>query len=171
MDQTSWFFQMVYCRRSRTYSSCICITRLGFRSNLKPEDNCITIAPHIEVAVMIAMASRTIYGSDPTRNWYWPDNYGLARAWYVLNISYFNTTWLVPPAPATYNGQLVYLYTGMKPADYGAILQPILQYGVSPAGGGAYWPVANWYVTETDAYYTSLVDVAVGKAIRKSPHC
>ena len=93
MDQTSWFFQMVYCRRSRTYSSCICITQLGFQSNLKPEDNRITIAPHIEVAVMIAMASRTIYGSDPTRNWYWPDNYGLARAWYVLKLSYSTVSW------------------------------------------------------------------------------
>ena len=104
----------------------------------------------------------------------WQDGYIAYAAWLNTHasssqISYFNTTWSVPPAPATYNGQLVYLYTGMKPADYGAILQPILQYGVSPAGGGAYWSVANWYVTETDAYYTSLVDVAVGKAFIRKP--
>ena len=77
-------------------------------------------------------------------------------------ISYFNTFWTVPPAPVTYNGQTIYLFNSLLPANGEAILQPVLQYGPSAAGGGAYWTVANWYVTESTAYYSPLTTVNVG---------
>ena len=98
----------------------------------------------------------------------WKNGWIAYAAWYNTGsspISYLNTTWKVPPAPATYNGQLVYLFNSIEPGTGAAILQPVLQYGISPAGGGAYWSVANWYVTSTDAYHTSLADVAVGQAL------
>lgn len=59
-------------------------------------------------------------------------------------ISYFSTTWTVPPAPATDNGQLIYLFNGMQDAD-DYIFQPVLQWGSSPAGGGSYWSLTSWY--------------------------
>ena len=98
----------------------------------------------------------------------WQSGWIAYASWYNTGsspISYFDTTWTVPPAPVTYNGQLVYLFNSIEPASGTAILQPVLQYGVSPAGGGAYWSVANWYVYGNNAYHTSLVNVAVGQAL------
>jgi hypothetical protein len=64
------------------------------------------------------------------------------------SITSFETTWEVPPPPASDSGQLIYLFNGIQ--NYGSnygILQPVLQWGTSPAGGGPYWAVASWYVT------------------------
>lgn len=94
----------------------------------------------------------------------------IAYAWWYNSvtsspINWFNATWTVPPVPLTYHGQIVYLFNGMQPASGNAILQPVLQYGVSPAGGGAYWAVANWYLVSGHIYHTSLVNVSVGQAL------
>ena len=57
----------------------------------------------------------------------------------------FTTTWIVPPAPSSSDGQTVYLFNGMQPDSAAHILQPVLQWGSSAAGGGNYWSIANWY--------------------------
>src|SRR5262249_17675805 len=47
-----------------------------------------------------------------------------------------------------------------------AILQPVLQWGVSAAGGGNYWSVASWYVTGSGhAFHTTLVRVNTGDTL------
>lgn len=54
---------------------------------------------------------------------------------------------IVPPAPSGYLpglSQTYYTFPGVMPADGSTILQPVLQYGTSPAGGGAYWSMATW---------------------------
>jgi hypothetical protein len=67
-------------------------------------------------------------------------------------IVYFTTSWVVPPAPASNDGQVVFLFNGLEQGGAGAtplgpyILQPVLQWGVSYAGGGNYWSITNWYV-------------------------
>jgi hypothetical protein len=53
-----------------------------------------------------------------------------------LPITYFGTDWIVPPPPATYDGQTIFQFNGIQPLDSTAILQPVLQYGPSAAGGG-----------------------------------
>jgi len=58
------------------------------------------------------------------------------------------------------------LFNSIEPASYDTILQPVLQYGPSAAGGGAYWAVASWYVTGQGAYYTKLVRVNVGQSLQ-----
>jgi len=80
-------------------------------------------------------------------------------------ISSFTTTWTVPAAPKTNNGQTVFLFNSIEPASYNAILQPVLQYGPSAAGGGAYWAVASWYLVGSQTYYTTPVKVAVSKSL------
>ena len=80
-------------------------------------------------------------------------------------ISYFKTKWKVPPAPATQNNQLIYLFSGIQQTASGPyILQPVLQWGSSPAGGGNYWAIANWYVNGSAgiALHGSLVQVNEG---------
>jgi hypothetical protein len=73
----------------------------------------------------------------------WPNNTAYA-------INSFTTTWVVPSAPTTNHGQILFIFDAMEDFD-GNILQPVLQWGADTKdGGGAYWTVANWYVW-TDA--------------------
>jgi hypothetical protein len=82
-------------------------------------------------------------------------------------VTSFKTTWKVPPAPATNNGQTIFLFNGIDPADPSqAILQPVLQWGPSHGGGGAYWSIASWYVLGNgQAFFTPLVPVNPGDVL------
>lgn len=60
-------------------------------------------------------------------------------------IVYFSTTWIVPPVPASSDNQEVYLFNGIVPASNAHILQPVLQWGSAPDGGGPYWSITNWW--------------------------
>jgi len=74
---------------------------------------------------------------------------------------------VVPSAPTSNGGQLIYLFPGLEPTTGNSILQPVLQYGTSPAGGGYYWGMANWYVTASgSAVHSPLVRVNAGDRIR-----
>jgi hypothetical protein len=61
---------------------------------------------------------------------------------------YFNSIdadFTVPTPPrssASQDGSIVYLFPSVENSD--SIVQPVLQYGAGPAGGGDYWGVANW---------------------------
>jgi hypothetical protein len=46
-----------------------------------------------------------------------------------------------------------------------AQIQPVLQFGSTPAGGGSYWAVASWYVSSTNSFYTPTFKVDVGDVI------
>ncbi|KAF7319301.1 hypothetical protein HMN09_00267600 [Mycena chlorophos] len=81
-------------------------------------------------------------------------------------ITKFTTNFVVPPAPKSYTGQTVFLFPGLMPETGTSILQPVLQYGPSAAGGGEYWAVASWYVPDDGAYFvTSLVKVSAGQSL------
>jgi hypothetical protein len=58
-------------------------------------------------------------------------------------ISSFVTTWVVPVAPRTQSGQLIYLFNAIQNSSM--IYQPVLQWGNNGAFGGNYWCVASWY--------------------------
>ncbi|MCW3465735.1 hypothetical protein [Chitinophaga nivalis] len=77
-------------------------------------------------------------------------------------ISYFSTSWVVPPAPSVPAGQTIFLFNGLQNSNY--ILQPVLQWGPSAAGGGNYWAIANWYVDGASgpAQYSNLIRVNPG---------
>jgi len=74
----------------------------------------------------------------------------------VTDLKQFTGQWTVPNAPEKYTGQTVFLFTGLQnedwvPPDDGPkgkfdIIQPVLQYGPSSAGGGKYWMISSWYV-------------------------
>lgn len=83
------------------------------------------------------------------------------------SITSFSTTWTVPPPPANLGRQLIFLFSGIENhgANYG-ILQPVLQWGRSAAGGGPRWMVASWYVTnDGSALYSPLVPVNPGDTL------
>ena len=76
----------------------------------------------------------------------------------------------VPAAPSYYTGQTIFLFPAFE--GYSAtginIIQPVLQYGGSKAGGGKYWSIASWIggAAWGNNYYTSAdVPVATGNVI------
>jgi hypothetical protein len=82
-------------------------------------------------------------------------------------VTYFNTKWKVPAVPSTNHGQTIFLFNGMQDGFSGNahILQPVLQWGGSAAGGGSFWSITNWYVGSS-AFFGSLVNVAAGTTLQ-----
>ena len=67
-------------------------------------------------------------------------------------ISYFKTQWTVPPAPASNNDQTVFLFNGIESFNADIfILQPVLQWGPSHAGGGSFWSIRNWFMSRNSS--------------------
>jgi hypothetical protein len=107
-----------------------------------------------------------------------PDYSWIANTGWTNNsgepIAYFSTTWIVPPAPAANDNQLVYLFNGLEQSGSGAsplgpyILQPVLQWGFGYAGGGSYWTITNWYVDGQGgtALHKPLINVNPGDVLQ-----
>ncbi|KAJ6626484.1 hypothetical protein B0H10DRAFT_2211077 [Mycena sp. CBHHK59/15] len=99
-----------------------------------------------------------------------PEETGWVTYAYWLNtgsspISSFTTTWTVPAVPATWHGQTLFLFNSIEPSTGDAIMQPVLQYGPSAAGGGEYWAVATWYLYGSNVFFTNPIQVSVGQTL------
>ena len=82
------------------------------------------------------------------------------------NVTSLNSTWVVPGEPQVRAGQTLFWWNGMEPADTSAVLQPVLQWGSSAAGGGDYWAVSSWFVSGSQgSHFSPLVRVASGDVI------
>ena len=83
-------------------------------------------------------------------------------------ITSFSTKWIVPQPPENKSDQLIYIFNGIQTIENGIayILQPVLQWGKSPAGGGNYWSVCNWYVTSNQFFFDSLIQVHPGTSLQ-----
>jgi uncharacterized repeat protein (TIGR03803 family) len=79
-------------------------------------------------------------------------------------------TWTTPQLPATNHGQTLFFFPGFEDTnDTISILQPVLQYGVSCAGGGNYWAIASWNCCiSNNSYVSPLVNVSPGDSISGS---
>ncbi|KAF8308734.1 hypothetical protein DL93DRAFT_1857798 [Clavulina sp. PMI_390] len=78
-------------------------------------------------------------------------------------ISYINATWDVPTNPLKTNNQVLFLLNALQTSSLGGdIIEPVLQWGKSAAGGGHYWAVANWYGHGGHFFYTGLHRVKPG---------
>jgi hypothetical protein len=76
------------------------------------------------------------------------------------NLDVIEGFWIVPSPPKT-NGATIFLFNGVEPANGSNIMQPVLQYGGSKAGGGNYWAIASWLVGN-NAYFSPLESVNPG---------
>ena len=76
-------------------------------------------------------------------------------------------TWVVPPAPTSNDGQLLYFFPGFEDSIHPlSIVQPVLQWGYSGFFGGNYWVVANWNCCMSGTtWYSTPLDVSVGDTI------
>jgi len=82
-------------------------------------------------------------------------------------ITNFTTTWTVPSVPGNKGSQTIFLFNGMQDGTTSTsyIIQPVLQWGPSAAGGGKYWAITNWYVSSSQAFFGSLVTVSAGASL------
>jgi hypothetical protein len=98
--------------------------------------------PHYTATGLLVTAdTKGVSGADPTVNGW------LEAIWATTATSYgkISATWTVPPPPNTNDGQTLFFFPGFE--DYNdviSIVQPVLQFGPSAAGGGSYWAVASW---------------------------
>ena len=76
-------------------------------------------------------------------------------------------SWITPPAPSTNNGQTLFFFPGFEDISHVvSIVQPVLQYGSSGAGGGSYWALASWNCCLSGvADYSTIVAVNAGDTI------
>jgi hypothetical protein len=78
-------------------------------------------------------------------------------------ISYFSTTWIVPGTDALQNNnQNLAIFNGLEDLiGDGDIIQPVMQWGQSAIGGGAYWSIGSEFVSaSTDfAVYTPAIQI------------
>ena len=93
----------------------------------------------------------------------------LEAVWATTNSSYgkISATWTVPPAPPTAQGQTLFFFPGFEDySDVISIVQPVLQFGPSAAGGGNFWAVASWNCCLTGyAWNSKLLNVSTGDTI------
>jgi hypothetical protein len=80
------------------------------------------------------------------------------------NIDWESGEWAVPSNPSA-NGGTIFLFNGIAPTAQNWILQPVLQYGVSAAGGGNYWAIAAWFVGTGGAWHSPLETVKPGNTL------
>jgi Secretion system C-terminal sorting domain len=84
-----------------------------------------------------------------------------------MSITYFSSNYVVPSKLRNGSSQLIYLFNGLQGDDsVRYILQPVLQWGFSPAGGGDYWAICNWLVSENSYFYDSLITVNPGTRLK-----
>jgi len=81
----------------------------------------------------------------------------------------FGGYWTVPGKPQQDGLQTLFLFTGFQNSyaeDIGvSIIQPVLQWGSSEAGGGEYWAIASWFVGTGNAVYSKLATVNAGDVL------
>jgi hypothetical protein len=82
-------------------------------------------------------------------------------------VTMYNGYWTVPGIPVQEEAQTLFLFTGLQNAYAGkerqgvSIIQPVLQWGPSEAGGGNYWSIASWWVG-ANVFYSPLKQVNTG---------
>jgi len=99
-------------------------------------------------------------------------SFAVGQDYYEISgpISHYSATWNVPSPPNCKSDQLIYLFIALEGSSILEngnsnfhIVQPVLQWGLSPAGGGKYWAICNWHVTnENQFFYDSLIKVNSG---------
>jgi len=110
-------------------------------------------------------------GTEPLTNG-WVENISATTTGRYGKIS---ATWTTPPQPTGHNGQTLFFFPGFEDIDDTvSILQPVLQWGPSAAGGGNNWAAASWNCCPggtTD--YSSLISVSAGDSMLGviSPTC
>jgi hypothetical protein len=92
------------------------------------------------------------------------DNGWIEAAWWHSPhwMKHLAGNFVVPPAPTNKSSQTIFFFPSFEPAAGTSIIQPVLQWGPSAAGGGKYWAIASWYVGPKRTVHGPLKRVSVG---------
>jgi len=83
----------------------------------------------------------------------------------TTGLGFLSATWPVPGAPSA-TGATIFFFPGSEPSSGSTILQPVLQYGRSAAGGGDYWAAASWFCCPKGwTNHSPLINVNAGDSI------
>lgn len=87
-----------------------------------------------------------------------------------VGLGWFNSiasTWNVPSFPRIpTSAELIFLFPSLQATNFSSIMQPVLQWGNSAAGGGLFWAMGNWLVYDDGtALHTGLQVVFPGNII------
>jgi hypothetical protein len=63
---------------------------------------------------------------------------------------------------------VLFIFPGLEPNNWSRIVQPVLQYGFSAAGGGNFWGMADWYVVDGVGVNSPLTTVTPDTVINTS---
>lgn len=98
---------------------------------------------HVAAETKELTASELAKGPVPSFNGWVEDSQESLSLASSNNIDWESGEWYVPSNPSVNGGETIFLFNGIAPTAQDWILQPVLQYGVSAAGGGNYWAIAT----------------------------
>lgn len=102
-------------------------------------------------------------GVQPTDNGWTEYAYWFAPS----AVGQYTNVFHVPAAPSNFDGQTIFIFPGMQGG--GAIIQTVIQYGGSAAGGGEYWAMDTWAggggEYNGNYYFGNMVSVNTGDEI------
>lgn len=103
--------------------------------------------------------------SPPEPSGWWVDSsWTKPSGW----LSRLDATWTVPGRPASYaSNSVVYLFPSLEDPTKTAIIQPVLQFGNSPACNSGQWELAGWFVAGGTSYeaHSTCLDSPAGDTI------
>jgi hypothetical protein len=107
-------------------------------------------------------------GVDPGASNVVPTDNGWTEAAWWHSPHYMKTlhgNFRVPTVPANQGSQTIFFFPSFEPPAGNAIIQPVLQWGGSAAGGGKYWAIASWYVWPGHSVHGPLRRVSVNDVL------
>jgi hypothetical protein len=143
-----------------------CVHQAGAASESSPVDESASVAGCLAVAPKVPSADSggTITADTDTEPPGWVE---WADQDLASGVSFLSADFTVPATPSNVGDQVIFLFPSLTPATNPPIIQPVLQFGEAANGGGKYWAIANWYLTEAANSYTSkLVKVSPGDKLR-----
>ena len=94
-----------------------------------------------------------------------PSGWWLSSWWSTTSqITSLSADWTVPANP-TSNGGTIFLFPSVESTGGTWIVQPVLQWGSSAAGGGNSWNLASWYVGQGTSLHTALLSTSAGHVL------
>ncbi|PPR07475.1 hypothetical protein CVT26_013445 [Gymnopilus dilepis] len=72
----------------------------------------------------------------------------------------YSGNWIVPPLPQVNGGQVLQYFIGLAPPSVDTLLFPVLQYGATANGGGAFWSLSTWLISGDQAFATNITNAA-----------
>ena len=121
-------------------------------------------APQPSASFATESVSRAANGSVPSTHG-WLEGVQQTLPAGATTWNFYQSYISVPPEPREKSDQTLYYWGGVQPASNDQVLQPVLQWGPSEAGGGRYWAFASWKVGKSGAYHTPLMRVSAGDVL------